>query len=513
MIASKLSRTLLRCHSTAAAAIAYNSKNVPIEQTKLFINNEFVEAASGKRLEVINPSTGDTICDVAEADKADVDIAVAAARSAFNYGSEWRTMNASNRGRLMYKWADAIERDIHYIAALETLDNGKPFNDSLHVDIPLVINTLRYYAGWADKVHGKTIPSDGGTFVYTRHEPVGVVGGITPWNFPLAMFAWKIAPILACGNTCVMKVAEQTPLTALYCAKLAKEVGFPDGVINILSGYGPTAGGAIASHMDIEKVGFTGSTEVGKIIQMESAKSNLKRVTLELGGKSPNIVFDDCDLDQAVAASHMAVFFNVGQCCCAGTRLYVQETMYEKFVEKMVEKAQNRILGDPYDPKTNHGPQIDGEQLNKILGLVDSGVKQGASLQTGGAQFGDKGFFMQPTVFADVQDHMDISTQEIFGPVMQISSFKDEEEIIERANNTNFGLAAAVFTKNLDRMYHISTALKAGTVWGNCYNVLVPQSPFGGFKESGFGRDLGEYALNHYTEVKCVTLAVPQKNS
>jgi len=312
----------------------------------------------------------------------------------------------------------------------------------------------------------------------------------------------------------VMKVAEQTPLTALYVAKLAKEVGFPEGVINVLSGYGPTAGGAIASHMNIEKVGFTGSTEVGKIIQEASAKSNLKRVTLELGGKSPNIIFDDCDLEQAVEAAHMGVFFNVGQCCCAGTRIYVQETLYEKFVQRMVEKAQKeRILGDPFDPMTNHGPQIDGVQLNKILGLVDSGVKQGASLQTGGSQHGDKGFFMQPTVFADVQDHMDISTQEIFGPVMQISSFKDTDEVIERANNSNYGLAAAVFTKNVDRMYHISSALKAGNMWVNCYNVLVPQSPFGGYKESGFGRDLGEYALNHYTEVKCVTLAIPQKNS
>ncbi|KAL5257650.1 hypothetical protein ACHWQZ_G012540 [Mnemiopsis leidyi] len=382
MIASKLlSRTFLRYQSTAAAAaVAYNSKNVPVHQTKLFINNEFVESVSGKRFEVINPATGDLICDVAEADKEDVDIAVAAARKAVEYGSPWRTMDASQRGRLMYKWADAIERDLDYIAALETLDNGKPLNDSRGADLPLVINTLRYFAGWCDKIQGKTIPSDGSNFVYTRHEPVGVVGGITPWNFPLGMFAWKIAPILACGNTCVMKVAEQTPLTALYVAKLAKEVGFPEGVINVLAGYGPTAGRAIAYHMDIEKVGFTGSTEVGKLVQEASAKSNLKRVTLELGGKSPNIIFDDCDLEQAVAASHMGVFFNVGQCCCAGTRIYVQDTMYEKFVERMVQKAQqDRILGDPYDPRTNHGPQIDDVQLNKILGLVESGIQQGAS--------------------------------------------------------------------------------------------------------------------------------------
>lgn len=514
MIASKLFvRSLTRGKSTAAAAVAYNNKNVPIRQTQLFINNEFVDAVSGDRLEVFHPATGEVICDVAEGDKADVDIAVAAARKAFEVGSPWRTMDASMRGRLIYKLADAIENDIEYIAALETLDNGKPYSDSLDVDVPLVINTLRYFAGWADKIHGKTIPSDGSNFVYTRHEPVGVVGGITPWNFPLAMFAWKVAPMLACGNTAVMKVAEQTPLTALYVAKLAKDVGFPAGVLNVISGHGHTAGQALGMHMDVDKIGFTGSTEVGKLIQQYSAQSNLKRVTLELGGKSPNIVFDDCNLDAAVDAAHMGVFFNVGQCCCAGTRLYVQESIYDHFVERMVEKAQHRVLGDPYDPSTNHGPQIDGEQLNKIIGLVNSGVEQGASLQTGGAQHGDKGFYMQPTVFADVKDHMNISTDEIFGPVMQISSFKDEDEVISRANNTPYGLAAAVFTNDINRMYKMTSSLKAGSVWGNTYNVLVPQSPFGGFKESGHGRDLGEYALNHYTEVKCVTLAVPQKCS
>ena len=506
-------KRLLSSGRTLSSAAVYNSTNVPITQTQLFINNEFVPAQSGKRFEVINPASGDVICDVAEADSADVDIAVAAAKKAFQFGSTWRTMDASQRGVLMYKLADAIERDIDYIAALETLDNGKPFKDSKNIDTALVINCLRYFAGWADKIHGKTIPSDGSTFVYTKHEPVGVVGGITPWNFPLLMAFWKLSPILACGNTVVLKVAEQTPLTALYIAKLAVEVGFPPGVINILSGYGPTAGGAIANHPDINKVGFTGSTEVGKIIQQAAGASNLKRVTLELGGKSPNIIFDDCDLEQAVAGAHMGLFFNVGQCCCAGSRIYVQEGIYEKFVKRMVEKAEARVLGDPFDPKTNHGPQIDDVQLEKILALIETGKAQGANLETGGTRFGDKGYFVKPTVFSDVKDDMDISTNEIFGPVMQVTSFKDTDEVIERANNTEYGLAAAVFSKNVDTIHHVTSALQAGKIWVNTYNVLVCQSPFGGYKQSGFGRDLGEYALSHYTEVKCVTTAIPQKNS
>lgn len=504
-----VARALTRAHS----ALAYNASNIPIKQTQLFIGNEFVEAQSGRRLDVINPATGDVVCDVAEADAADVDIAVAAAKQAFAHGSAWRTMDASGRGELMMKLADAIDANAPYLAALETLDNGKPYNDSLYIDVPLSAKCLRYYAGWCDKIHGKTIPSDGPTFTYTKHEPVGVVGGITPWNFPLLMLAWKISPILACGNTAVMKVAEQTPLTALYFAKLARDVGFPEGVVNILSGYGPTAGGHLARHMDVNKIGFTGSTEVGKIIQQESGKSNLKRVTLELGGKSPNIVFADCDLDRAATESAFGLFFNVGQCCCAGSRIYVEEPIYDEFVKRMVDMASKRVLGDPFSATTNHGPQIDDVQLNKILGLVKSGQEQGASLQCGGAQFGDKGYFMQPTVFGDVRDGMDISREEIFGPVMQISKFKTKEEVIERANDTSYGLAAAVFSNNVHTINHMTSALQAGTVWVNCYNALMATNPFGGYKESGFGRDLGEYALQHYTEVKCVTSFNPHKNS
>jgi len=506
-------RTVVRALARSHSAVAYNANNIPIKQTQLFIGNEFVEAQSGRRFDVINPATGDVICDAAEADAADIDLAVAAAKQAFTHGSEWRTMDASNRGALMMKLAEAIDANAPYLAALETLDNGKPYFDSLYIDIPLSSKVLKYYAGWCDKIHGKTIPSDGPTFTYTKHEPVGVVGGITPWNFPMLMLAWKLSPILACGNTAVMKVAEQTPLSALYVAKLARDVGFPEGVINILAGYGPTAGGALARHMDVNKIGFTGSTEVGKIIQQESGKSNLKRVTLELGGKSPNIVFADCDLDRAATESAFGLFFNVGQCCCAGSRIYVQEEIYDEFVKRMVDIASQRVLGDPFAASTNHGPQIDDIQLKKILDLVKSGQDQGASLQFGGDQFGDKGYFMNPTVFADVEDNMDISTQEIFGPVMQISKFKTKEEVIHRANDSNYGLAAAVFSNNVHTINHMTSALQAGTVWVNCYNALMATNPFGGYKESGFGRDLGEYALQHYTEVKCVTNWTAHKNS
>jgi aldehyde dehydrogenase (NAD+) len=476
-----------------------------IGPTKLLINNEWVESISGKRFETINPSTGEIICDVAEADSADVDRAVRAARKAFT-SSDWSKMSATRRGELLYKLADLIEKNKEELARLETLDNGKPLNDSLNIDLNLVIACYRYYAGWADKIQGKTIPINGSYFCYTRHEPVGVVGQIIPWNFPLLMQAWKLAPALAAGNTIVMKTAEQTPLSALRIGELIIEAGFPPGVVNILSGYGSTAGAAIASHMDIDKVAFTGSTEVGHLIMEASAKSNLKRVTLELGGKSPNIIFADADLDLAVEGAHFGLFFNQGQCCTAGSRLFVEEKCYDEFVAKTVERVKRRSVGDPFDSNTEQGPQVDREQFDKVMGYIESGMREGAEILYGGSRVGDRGYFIQPTVFANVGDEMKIAREEIFGPVMSIIKFKDIDDVVQRANNTIYGLAAAVWTKDISKAHAIAHSLRAGTVWINCYDVFDAAAPFGGFKQSGMGRELGEYGLQQYTEIKTVTM-------
>ncbi|XP_058947020.2 aldehyde dehydrogenase 1A1 [Pocillopora verrucosa] len=488
-------------------------RNPEIKFKKLFINNEYVDSVSGKTFLTLNPVTEEKICEVAEGDKADIDKAVKAATEAFKLGSPWRTMDASKRGQLLYKMADLIERDLDYLASLETIDSGKLFADSVD-DMEFTVKCFRYYAGWADKITGKTISSDGPYFVYTRHEPVGVVGAIVPWNFPLNIACLKLSAALACGNVAIVKPAEQTPLTALYVGSLFKEAGFPPGVVNIISGYGPTAGAAISEHMDINKVSFTGSTEVGRLIQAAAANSNLKRVTLELGGKSPNIVFADTEnIDVAVEQAHSALFFNQGQCCSAGSRTFVQDTIYDEFVKKSVERAQNRTVGDPFDDEIQQGPQIDKEQFDKILDLIASGKKEGAKLECGGARHGDKGYFIQPTVFSDVKDHMRIAKEEIFGPVQQIIKFSDVNEVIERANNTTYGLAAAVFTKDIDKATTLSHSLQAGTVWVNCYDSGAPQAPFGGFKMSGFGREWGEYGLLPFLEVKTVTMKVPSKNS
>jgi aldehyde dehydrogenase (NAD+) len=478
---------------------------VKIGPTQLLINNQWVESASGKRFETINPTTGEVICDVAEADAADVDKAVMAARNAFNQG-EWPQLSATERGQLLYKLADLIEANKEELARLETLDNGKPYQDSLNADLALVIACYRYYAGWADKVQGKTIPINGPYFCYTRHEPVGVVGQIIPWNFPLLMQAWKLAPALATGNTVVMKTAEQTPLSALRVGELIMEAGFPPGVVNLLSGYGPTAGQAMARHYDIDKVAFTGSTEVGHLIMEAAAQTNLKRVTLELGGKSPNIIFADANMEQAIEGAHFGLFFNQGQCCCAGSRLFVEEKCYDEFVAKSVERAKQRILGDPFDDKTTQGPQVDQTQFDKVMSYIESGQREGAKLLCGGGRVGDRGYFIEPTVFADVQDQMKIAQEEIFGPVMSIIKFKDIDEVIQRANDTMYGLAAAVWTQDISKGHAIANGVRAGTVWVNCYDVFDPAAPFGGFKQSGIGRELGEYGLQQYTEVKTVTI-------
>jgi aldehyde dehydrogenase (NAD+) len=476
-----------------------------IGPTKLLINNKWVESISGKRFETIDPATGDIICDVAEAAAEDVDKAVEAARKAFTSAS-WARISATLRGELLYKLADLIEENKEELARLESLDNGKPLKESLYADLPLVIQCYRYFAGWADKIQGKTIPINGSYFCYTRHEPVGVVGQIIPWNFPLLMQAWKLAPALAAGNTIILKPAEQTPLSALRVGELILEAGFPPGVVNILPGFGPTAGAEIASHMDVDKVAFTGSTEVGPLIMAASAKSNLKRVTLELGGKSPNIVFADADLDRAIDGAHQGLFFNQGQCCCAGSRLFVEEKCYDEFVQKTLERTKKRIVGNPFDSKTDQGPQVDKKQFDKVMGYIESGVKEGAQLLYGGNRVGDRGYFIEPTVFADVQDDMQIAREEIFGPVMSIIKFKSIDEVIERANNTIYGLAAAVWTKDITKAHAIANSVRAGTVWINCYDVFDAAAPFGGFKQSGMGRELGEYGLQQYTEVKTVTM-------
>ncbi|OXA65035.1 aldehyde dehydrogenase, mitochondrial [Folsomia candida] len=498
--------------SFSAVAKPQPNPNPEIQFTGIFINNEWRKSSSGKTFKTLNPATGECVVEVQEGNKDDVDLAVKAAQKAFKLGSEWRTMDASYRGVLLHRLADLMERDRLYLANLETLDNGKPFNDSFNLDVPMSIDVLRYYAGWADKNHGKVIPMNGQHFAFTRHEPVGVCGQIIPWNFPLLMLSWKLGPCLSMGNVSIMKPAEQTPLTALYVAELIREAGFPAGVVSMIPGYGPGAGQPIVEHPGVDKIAFTGSTEVGRIIQQTAAK-NLKRVTLELGGKSPNIIFKDTDLDYAVQMAHFGLFFNQGQCCCAGSRVFVEDAIYDDFVGKSIELAKAKIVGNPYDPNTTQGPQIDEEQMNKILHLIDSGKKEGAKLAIGGGRHGDRGYFIQPTVFTDVQDNMTIAKEEIFGPVQQILKFKNVDEIIERANNTMYGLAAAVFTKDLDKALHMASGLRAGTVWVNCYDSFSPQTPFGGFKQSGFGRELGEYGLNNYTEVKQVTIKVPQKNS
>src|SRR5215472_9864775 len=480
-------------------------QQIPISAKKLLINNRWVESESGRTFATVNPSTGEEICQIAEADAADVEKAVKAARNAFEKGS-WRKTQASDRGRMLHRLADLIEQHADELAALESLDNGKPVSVAKAVDVAATVGCYRYFAGWADKVHGKTIPIDGDFFCYTRHEPVGVVGQIIPWNFPMLMQAWKLAPALAAGNTVVMKPAEQTPLSALRIGELLVEAGFPEGVVNLLPGFGPTAGAAIANHMDIDKVAFTGSTEVGHLIMEASAKSNLKRVTLELGGKSPNIVFADADLDQAVEGSHFALFFNQGQCCCAGSRLYVEEKIYDDFVERSVARAKKRTVGDPLDPATEQRPQVDDAQFDKVMGYIESGKKQGAKMLCGGDRVGSRGYFIRPTVFADVKDDMKIAQEEIFGPVMSILKFRDTDELVERANKTMYGLAAGVWTRDIGKAHAIANSVRAGTVWVNCYDVFDAAAPFGGFKQSGIGRENGEYGLQQYTEVKTVTV-------
>ncbi|KAL7289804.1 hypothetical protein TKK_0016206 [Trichogramma kaykai] len=509
LIIKKINFNSLRGFATAVPA---PETNPSVLYAGIFINNEWHQSKSGKKFETLNPATEECIAQVQQGSAEDINIAVQAAQEAFRLGSPWRTMDASRRGLLLNRLADLMERDRTYLASLETLDNGKPYSTSYGFDVPASIGVLRYYAGWADKNHGKVIPMDGKFFAYTRHEPVGVCGQIIPWNFPLLMAAWKLGPALATGNCVILKPAEQTPLTALYIAQLTKEAGFPPGVVNVVPGFGD-AGAALVHHPHVDKVAFTGSTEVGKLVQKGAAESNLKRTTLELGGKSPNIIFSDSDINEAVETAHFGLFFNMGQCCCAGSRTYVESSIYDEFVERSAARAKARTVGNPFDMNIESGPQIDEEQMNKILGMVEKGKSEGAKLVQGGSRVGEKGYFIAPTVFADVKDNMTIATDEIFGPVQQILKFDKVSEVIERANKTDYGLAAAVFTKDIDKANYIVQGLRAGTVWVNTYNALATQVPFGGYKMSGMGRELGEYGLEAYTEVKSVITKVPEKNS
>jgi aldehyde dehydrogenase (NAD+) len=475
-------------------------------QTKLLIDGKWVNSASGKTFETINPATEEVIAEVAEGDAVDIDLAVKAARRAFDSGP-WRKMDARDRGRLMYRLADLIEENIDELAEIETLDNGKPLAEARNGDLPLVVDTIRYYAGWADKIQGATIPVRGNYFTYTRKEPVGVAGQIIPWNFPLLMVAWKWGPALAAGCTIVMKPAEQTPLSVLKLGELVIEAGFPNGVINIVNGFGETAGASLVAHPGVDKIAFTGEGNTAKIIS-RSAVDTMKRLTFELGGKSPNIVFADADIDKAVDGALVGMYLNQGQCCCAGSRLFVQEEVHDQFVSRLGAKVAARSLGDPFDPATQQGPQIDKAQFDKIMSYIAKGKEQGATVVTGGERFGTKGFFIKPTIFTDVKDDMAIACDEIFGPVLSVIKFKEVEEAVTRANTTDYGLAAAVWTRDIAKAHSIAHRLRAGTVWINCYDVFDAAAPFGGFKRSGIGRELGEKALDNYTELKTVTVSL-----
>ena len=475
---------------------------------KMLIDGKWVEAASGKSFETPNPATGETLARVAEGDKEDIDRAVRAARRAFDDGA-WLRMPPVQREGILLRIAELIEKHADELAQLETLDNGKPFGESRNVDIPSAAATFRYYAGWVTKLYGETNPSDPAFFNFTLREPVGVCGQVIPWNFPLLMAAWKLGPALACGNTSVLKPAEQTPLTALRLGELLLEAGVPAGVVNIVPGFGETAGAALVRHPMVDKIAFTGSTEVGKEIHRATA-DNLKRVSLELGGKSPNIVF--ADADAAVEGALLGVFFCAGQVCCAGTRLFVEQKMHDQFAERLAKFAGGMQQGDPFDPATRIGPLVSKEQLDRVTGYIEHGKKEGAKAVVGGERNTtkglEKGYFVKPTVFTGVRNDMKIAREEIFGPVVSMIPFEDENDAVLQGNNTTYGLAAGVWTRDVSKAHRVARALRAGTVWVNCYNVFDPAAPFGGYKESGYGRELGRYALDLYTQVKSVWLRI-----
>jgi phenylacetaldehyde dehydrogenase len=475
---------------------------------KMLINSKWVDAVSGKTFPTYDPSTGEVLAQVAEGDRADIDLAVKAARKAFDEGP-WRKMTPSERGRLIWKLGDLIDQHLEEFAFLESLDNGKPLTVARAADVPLAAELFRYMAGWATKLEGNTIPlsvpytPNAKYLSYTLREPVGVVGQIIPWNFPLLMAAWKLGPALATGCTVVLKPAEQTPLSALRLGELIVEAGFPEGVVNIVPGYGETAGAALAAHNDVDKIAFTGSTEVGKLI-VHAATGNLKRVSLELGGKSPNVIFKDADLDVAIPGAASGIFFNQGQCCCAGSRLYIEKDVFDKVIEGISASAKKIRVGSGLDPKTQMGPLVSEEQLNRVCGYLESGFSQGAKAAAGGQKKGDKGYFVEPTVLVDTTEDMKVVQEEIFGPVVVAMPFSSTEEIIPRANDNVYGLAAGIWTRDISKAHRMAESLQAGTVWINCYNIFDAALPFGGYKQSGWGREMGHDVLNNYTQTKAV---------
>jgi phenylacetaldehyde dehydrogenase len=491
--------------ATQAIPLDQNVARYVSKPRQMFINGKWVDSASGKTFPSYNPATGEVLARIAEGDREDIDRAVKAARAAFDKGP-WRTMTPSERGRLIWKLADLIEKHAEEFAQLESLDNGKPVTVARVADVPGTVDLFRYMAGWATKVEGNTIPlsAHGAQFLaYTLREPVGVVGQIIPWNFPLMMASWKLGPALAAGCCVVLKPAEQTPLTALRLGELIQEAGFPDGVVNIVPGYGETAGAALAAHPHVDKVAFTGSTEVGKLI-VHAATGNLKKVSLELGGKSPNIVFQDAEIDNVIPGAAMAIFFNHGQCCCAGSRLYVEDKQFDKVVDGVAQLASKIRVGPGMESNTDMGPLVSEEQLNRVCGYLESGFSEGAKAVTGGSRQGEKGYFVKPTVLVNTNEKMKVVREEIFGPVVTATPFKDIDDLIAKANDTEYGLAAGVWTRDIKKAHRTASQLRAGTVWINCYNVFDPALPFGGFKQSGWGREMGHEVLELYTEVKSV---------
>ncbi len=468
---------------------------------RLYIGGQWVDAFAAGTFATVNPATEEPITRVAEGRAEDIDRAVQAAREAFE--GPWARVSAADRGRMLWKMGDLIESRLTEIAEVETLDSGKTITESSRVDVPMAADCFRYFAGWATKIEGETVPVRAPCFGYTLREPLGVVGQIIPWNFPILLAAWKVAPALAAGNTIVLKPAEQTPLTALHLARIAEEAGLPPGVLNVVTGFGPTAGAALVDHPGVDKIAFTGSTAVGQEI-MRRAAGTLKRLTLELGGKSPNIVFADCDLDLAVRGASNGIFYNKGEVCTAGSRLFVEEPLHDAFLDRLSAFTARLQQGDPLDPKTRLGPQVSEAQMNRVLSYVDKGKGEGARLVMGGSRAPGRGYFVRPTIFDGVKNGMTIAREEIFGPVLSVLRFRDLDEVVSAANDTPYGLAAAVWTKDIKKAHRAARLLKAGTVWINTYGLYDSAMPFGGYKMSGFGRELGRHGLLEYTQTKSV---------